>query len=415
MKSVIASAALCVAATTTVTASPVDTLGRGGSLHAGDKLVASNSAAHLNVQGDGNIVLYERDGHVLWTSNTAGKGDSSTHLELQGDGNVVGYSNGHVLWSSNTNRGMRLVMQGDCNLVLYNDDSSVGWSSNTSCSSPGPAPGPGPPGPDPSSLPNVPNKPMWFGFWGSNPDVYSSSSLVWDGITEADIDQHGSPNLRFMYPAYKFFCQEQSLSGHCTLFPDYQSRWNNAVPKLVQLLKDQKILGFFAGDEMICSNKAVGPTNTMIDTIRATFSKGKAIIWINECGSTFREHSMPANADWVSLDHYRSSKDEDYIGKVKNDYDEAIFKKLHDGQRVVVIPGVGHPKDNFKICDDKCTAALELKDAKDMVEWAHDDGRIAGIMPYAWMRDGHVEFGLNQMSDNGDLLSYYQKLGRSTK
>ena len=124
---------------------------------------------------------------------------------------------------------------------------------------------------------------------------------------------------------------------------------------------------------------------------------------------------MPANADWVSIDHYRSSKDEDYIGKVKNDYDEAVFKKLHDGQKVVVIPGVGHPKDNFKICDDKCTAALELKDAKDMVEWAHDDGRIAGIMPYAWMRDGHVEFGLNQMSDNSELLSYYQKLGRSTK
>jgi len=166
---------------------------------------------------------------------------------------------------------------------------------------------------------------------------------------------------------------------------------------------------------MICKNKAAGPTTTMIDTIRSTFPKGKAIIWINECGSTWPDHTMPANADWVSIDHYRASKDEDYIAKVKEKYNNGVFKLLQSGQKVVVVPGVGHPRDNKQICDDKCTAALELKDAKDMTAWAQADARIVGIMPYAWMRDGKVEQGLNQMSNNGDLKDYYQQLGRSTK
>ena len=77
-----------------------DTVSSGGSLGAGDRLFAENKAAHLDVQGDGNMVVYEASGRVRWSSNT--HGDSSTRLQVQGDGNLVLYSGGGgVLWASN--------------------------------------------------------------------------------------------------------------------------------------------------------------------------------------------------------------------------------------------------------------------------------------------------------------------------
>ena len=400
-----------------------DTVSSGGGLRAGDQLFSSNKAAHLNVQGDGNMVVYEASGRVRWSSNT--HGDSSTRLQVQGDGNLVLYSGGGgVLWASNTNHGAKLVMQGDCNLVLYNGDNSVGWATNTSPCLAGPSPGPGPAPPSPSppspappspsSLPDIPHKSLWFGWWGSNPDVYDTSSIAWDSVSDNDINKYGGPSLRFLYGVSKFFCQEAHESGKCTIRGDYQDRWNEAVPQMSNLLADQKILGFFAGDEMICGNGGTGATNTIVNTVRNTFPRGKAIIWINECGSTFRKHSIPANVDWVSSDHYRKTKKENYVQYVQNMY-QPIFHKLQSHQSVVLIPGAGHPKDNHKMCDDKCTAETELKDAKGFVNWAHSDSRIAGIMPYSWSRDGKVEQGASQIGNNGDLVNFYKNLGRSTK
>ena len=123
---------------------------------------------------------------------------------------------------------------------------------------------------------------------------------------------------------------------------------------------------------------------------------------------------MPANVDWVSSDHYRTKSSDDYLHDVKEMY-APIFSKMHGHQRAVLIPGAGHPKDHHKMCDDQCTAKVELQDAKDFVDWAKSDSRIVGVMPYSWMRDGQVEQGANQLSGNGDLLKFYADLGRSTK
>jgi hypothetical protein len=55
-------------------------------------------------QSDGNLVWYvNRDGHVLWASNTCKQGcanSGATWLRFQVDGNVVIYdSRGHPLWA----------------------------------------------------------------------------------------------------------------------------------------------------------------------------------------------------------------------------------------------------------------------------------------------------------------------------
>ena len=67
------------------------------------------------------------------------------------------------------------------------------------------------------------------------------------------------------------------------------------------------------------------------------------------------------------------------------------------------------------MCSDKCTAEVELQDAKDFLDWAHKDSRIVAMAAYSWMRDGKVEKGLNQLGHNGDLMNFYMDLGRSTK
>merc|ERR1712151_532641 len=105
--------------------------------------------------------------------------------------------------------------------------------------------------------------------------------------------RYGGTSLRFLYPAFKFFCQEQAETGACTLFSDFQSRWNAAVPRMQQLLASQKILGFSIGDERICGSKfktSLSDWETMINTIRSSFpDRSKAIIHTNECGGTFGE------------------------------------------------------------------------------------------------------------------------------
>jgi hypothetical protein len=264
---------------------------------------------------------------------------------------------------------------------------------------------------------------MWFGFWGADADAYGSSSLYWDGpVDDATIESQGGGGMRFMYQATKIFCQEQQVSGQCTLFSDFQARWDAAVPKLAQYLKESKILGFFVGDEQICRTKsAVAGWTTIANTMRNSFPRNTAIIWGNECGSTFGDSDkkavvdkVPDAFDWISIDHYRSDKSGDFVNDLKDMYNKYIYPKLQSHQKVAVIPQVGHPKDNFKICDDKCTASIELQDAKDVLSWARGDSRVTMIAPYRWSASGK-ETGLKQMTDADALKGFWFDFGKGTK
>ena len=53
------------------------------------------------MQGDGNFVVYRRNGEPLWASGT--EGNCGAWLAMQDDGNLVVYSAaGSPLWASNT-------------------------------------------------------------------------------------------------------------------------------------------------------------------------------------------------------------------------------------------------------------------------------------------------------------------------
>src|SRR3989338_6247400 len=130
----------------------------GENLLTGQNLRSTNGAYSLDLQGDGNLVLYRLSNNsVLWATNT----NTGNELDMQGDGNLVLYnSGGGVSWASNTSgNGATLELQNDGNLVIYFNGSPL-WST-------GPDPSPQSPSlPDPIDLNNV----TWI---SPNPDISS--------------------------------------------------------------------------------------------------------------------------------------------------------------------------------------------------------------------------------------------------
>ena len=83
----------------------------------------ASATSRLVVQADGNVVLSRnRDGAVLWATNTTGK--CVKELSLLTNGNfLLTACDGSTLWESNTT-GLAVaigVLQDDCNFVLYQE------------------------------------------------------------------------------------------------------------------------------------------------------------------------------------------------------------------------------------------------------------------------------------------------------
>jgi hypothetical protein len=107
------------------------TLTANHELTAGQSLASCNGDYTLDMQGDGNLVLYQ-NGTALWASNTAGT--AADEAIMQGDGNfVLDSSSGSALWSSGTagNDGASLVVQNDGNVVVYSASGAALWATGT--------------------------------------------------------------------------------------------------------------------------------------------------------------------------------------------------------------------------------------------------------------------------------------------
>ena len=98
------------------------------------------------MESDGNLVVYDQRGrtaipgamgsvlgtgkqNALWNSNTAGSG--ATECVMQGDGNLVlKDKNGRVAWATNTdgNTNATLSIKDDGNLVMSKESGTAFWS-----------------------------------------------------------------------------------------------------------------------------------------------------------------------------------------------------------------------------------------------------------------------------------------------
>ena len=72
-------------------------------LKAGERLLPGQEVRAegmlLAFQGDGNLVLYRRDGRAVWASDTFG---APTECAMQGDGNLVVYHAAGPVWASDS-------------------------------------------------------------------------------------------------------------------------------------------------------------------------------------------------------------------------------------------------------------------------------------------------------------------------
>ncbi|HYH03869.1 MAG TPA: hypothetical protein VEC37_12245 [Bacillota bacterium] len=107
-----------------------DTLNAGAELLRGQGLRSNNGHYLLDLRNDGNLVLSENSGKMLWNSKTHGKAVRACIMQPGGNLVLAGIDH-QVLWSSNTggNNHARLVLQNDGRLVIIKRITV--WSSNT--------------------------------------------------------------------------------------------------------------------------------------------------------------------------------------------------------------------------------------------------------------------------------------------
>ncbi|MQL93794.1 hypothetical protein Taro_026433 [Colocasia esculenta] len=123
-----ATAAAMVLAVLAAAAMAEDVMFNGESLNTNEFL--ENGPYRLVMQGDCNLVLYVNRSRPLWASGTNGRG-TSCRATLQNNGNLVVLTGSDVVWTSNSARGpnsYRLIVQSDGNVVIYG---AALWATNT--------------------------------------------------------------------------------------------------------------------------------------------------------------------------------------------------------------------------------------------------------------------------------------------
>jgi len=107
-----------------------DTLAVGASLSGESRITSANGRFTFGVLSDGNVAVGAEQGAVwdLGIHDAPG-----ARLDMQADGNLVLYkADGGVAWASNTSgQNAYVKIQDDRNVVLYNGDGAVLWSPNS--------------------------------------------------------------------------------------------------------------------------------------------------------------------------------------------------------------------------------------------------------------------------------------------
>jgi hypothetical protein len=114
-----------------------DTLMPGKSIKGGEYMRSKWLKGHLVLTKEGNLVLYDSSSftreHVIWETNTGNRGHAPYHLDMQADGNLVIYDKHEKpTWASDTwQKGHKLLVQDDYNVVVYDQHMNPVWATNT--------------------------------------------------------------------------------------------------------------------------------------------------------------------------------------------------------------------------------------------------------------------------------------------
>lgn len=103
------------------------------SLVTSQKMVSQDGRFRLELQQDGNLVLYFGSTPLWATNTTTGR---QLYFRVQADGNAVLYNvDFDPVWASNTSSypNAVLTLQNDGNLVLRDSGGTIRWQTNTCC------------------------------------------------------------------------------------------------------------------------------------------------------------------------------------------------------------------------------------------------------------------------------------------
>jgi len=101
-------------------------------LYPGDRVYSPDGSVSLDYQGDGNLVLYRNGSTVLWAAGT--NWGNAGFAVMAGDGNCVLYDQGgNPYWWTGTqgNSGAYLGVSNSGGFVIYRSDSTAAWWTGT--------------------------------------------------------------------------------------------------------------------------------------------------------------------------------------------------------------------------------------------------------------------------------------------
>ena len=168
-------------------------------------------------------------------------------------------------------------------------------------------------------------------------------------------------------------------------------KWAKAVA--LPFMHNGTIIGVYIGDELCshniypCWKLSMGP---LLKKVRALLGP-KAILYTNECESSFVNHTgpsldkLPQELDLISFDAYDgltvASNASEEVGIVSGFLDAAVFGMMWPHQKAMLVPGMFQCANvmTFNQSQDKAVQKLDA-----YFQYAKTEPRIAGFALWHW-------------------------------
>ena len=129
------------------------------------------------------------------------------------------------------------------------------------------------------------------------------------------------------------------------LRPDWQTAWAALQLKLVPLIEDRSVTGFFVGDELFPGKISYADFLTCLKALATMKAKYPALVtWENEGGTGwvtyFNTTGVPTELDIISFDdYYMGLSPQTEANGHRKFYEQSIYPLLKPHQKVFLVPG----------------------------------------------------------------------------
>ena len=214
------------------------------------------------------------------------------------------------------------------------------------------------------------------------------------------------------------------------LLPDWEAtveRWAKEVA--LPFMKNGTVSGVYIGDEL-CSHNIYPCWKLGMDPLTKKLRQllgRKAILYTNECESSFGNHTtaldkISPDLDYISFDLYAGLTAGDNasteVDLVRNYFESTLSKMMYPHQKLLLVPGLFGCTNVMSLAESSAKAVEKL-DA--YFQWAKADPRIAGFAGWHWGNRHSPQYkrGLCNMevgaSSMPDVVAKLREMGRWIK